>query len=103
MKKDLSASEARVICMEADAVFELVTEYMLENAEELFDLPDMTAVEFQMKWNSELQLFICVATKRTDKKATDLLKKAEEIGATTETIFAEDRYVTFAIDSDTVH
>lgn len=91
--KKLVADEMRVICLDQNATFELIAEYMIENSEDFFELQDMTDVVFQMRWCNDSQQFICVAANKKNKNEIDLSTLANKVGPTVKSIFSPNRYV----------
>ena len=93
--KRLKKDEMRVICLDGEAVYELLRETMMDGAGDYFDLLDMTKVVFSMRWCPERNCFVCAAVDENDwHRNLDLDKIAREIGPTTKTMFAPHRYQT---------
>lgn len=93
--KQLKKDEMRLICLDGDAVFELLTETMIDGAGDYFDLLDVTKVNFSMRWCPEQNCFVCAVVDENDwHRNLDLDKAAREIGPTTQTMFAPRRYRT---------
>lgn len=93
--KRLKKDEMRVICLDSDAVFELITETMIDGAGDFFDLLDPTKVHFFMQWCPEQKCFVCAAVDENDwHRKLDMERVAREIGPTTKTMFTRHRYQT---------
>ena len=93
--KRLKKDEMRLICIDGDAVFELLTETMIDGAGEYFDLLDVTKVNFSMQWCPEQNCFVCAVVDENGwNRELDLEKAAREIGPTTRTMFTRNRYKT---------
>ena len=95
--KRLKNDEMRVISIDGKAVFELLTETMMENAERFFDLLDVTKVSFRMQWCEEENCFVCAIVDGDDFKSDfDLQRIAQDVGETTESLYlhGKKRYCT---------
>ncbi len=95
--KHLKKGEIRVISIGREAIYELLRETMMENAEQYFDLLDMKTVKFQMSWDSQTDLFTCIIHNDQNTPDIDVQAIVQEIGITAETLFYKNRYKTIFV------
>lgn len=95
--KHLKKGELRVIRIGREAIYELLRENMIENAEQYFDLLDMRTVTFQMIWSSQTDEFTCVVHDDQYTPNIDIENIAEKVSLTTETLFQKHRFQTIFI------
>ena len=99
--KRLKKDEMRVISIDGKAVFELLTETMIENAEQFFDLLDVTKVSFRMQWCEEENCFVCAIVDGNDwKNDYDLQRIALDIGVTTESLYLHGKKRYSTVDAE---
>ena len=88
----LNHDEVRFICLDNSALFELLTEFMMENVKELFDIEDSTSVSFQMIFNRKSKRFLCAIMDAKDRRTLDLYEMEKEIGPTASSVYSDSRY-----------
>ena len=99
--KHLKKGEFRVIQVDEEAIFELLCETMIDRANNLFGILDVTKVHFKMSWDKENNEFICAICDSEYAKGKekfdqiDLEKMSEEVGVTTHTLYGRNCYVTW--------
>ena len=98
--KKLKDNEIRIIKINSDAVFELISELFTEKAEEYFDLfrGDLTRITVHVEWDRESNDILCAAWKRNPRRKLNIDKIWDETPYTTDTLFQKGRYVNAWLD-----
>lgn len=96
-EKKIPDNTYRVIKISGHALFEFINETFLDNQEKFFDISDCTKIvsSFEMDW--ENNSFTIVAQNVTDDfpygKDIDVGKISKVICDTTDTMYADNRYI----------
>lgn len=97
-EKTIPDGKYRIIKIGKDAIYEVLREYIIDNQEEFFDVPDGTKIvtHFDIDWNKNN--FICIARNEHGENehlqcninTAELLSKMQN---TTKTMFIDKRYI----------
>ena len=96
-EKKIPDTTYRVIKISKDALYEFIYESFIDNQKTFFDITDGTKIvtSFDVDWENDS--FIVVAQNATDElpfgKEIDVKKISDAIDDTTNTMYAENRYI----------
>jgi len=96
-EKKIPENTYRVIKISKDALYEFIYESFIDNQETFFDVTDGTKIvtSFDVDWENDS--FIMVAQNANDElpfgKNIDIKKISDTIDDTTNTMYAENRYI----------
>ncbi len=97
IEKKIPDNTYRVIKISKDALFEFIYESFIDNQETFFDITDGTKIvtSFDVDWENDS--FIMIAQNTNDElpfgKEIDVKKISDAIDDTTNTMYADNRYV----------
>lgn len=85
----------RVVRIGKDAIYELLRETFLDHAANIFDLLDITKVQFEMKWDTDTEEFTCIAFESDGLPygAIDFERLHSEIELTAQSVYVKHPYV----------
>ena len=96
--KTIPQNKYRIVKIGKDAIYEILREYIIDNQEEFFDVADGTKIVTLFDINWDTGEFICIA--RNDlghdehlQCNIDNAKLLSKLQDTTETLFADERYI----------
>lgn len=102
-EKAIPQGKYRIIKIGKDALYEFIYESIIDNQECYFDITDGTKIvtNFDMDWDTGE--FICVARNLKDENEhlqcdIDIKKLLSKLQDTTDTIYAENRFVEMSED-----
>ena len=102
----MRSGECRVISVNREAVREWLFETVLEKKEMLFALErrkeEQTDLLLSMKWDDVTGDLICVISRFDDHQRIDLDRIKCDVRYTTETLFKQNRHVTYLLDENRV-
>lgn len=85
--KHLKKGELRVLQVRQDAIYELLRETLMERANTIFDILDVTKIGFQFYWDNATNQFICAVHDGAYSPDLDLDALGKEVGVTTDTFY----------------
>ena len=99
----LRNNEARMICVDGEAIYEFIREKFHDDASTLFDLKkaDSNGTDYflQMKWNKRKQQFVCIALPDSYLgKSINIDHFEESIVITSNTLYTASPYKTINLD-----
>lgn len=97
-----NSKEARVICIERDAINEAADKYISDHFNELFDLCEGDGFESAryFVWNLGRDKCRIFVYNDKDISSDEVMKKVEKVGITAKTIFGYKPYVVVKLDED---
>ena len=102
----MRSGECRVISVNREAVREWLFETVLEKKEMLFELEcckeEQTDLLLSVKWDDVTGDLICVMSLFDDHQRIDLDRIKCDVRYTTETLFKQNRHVTYLLDENRV-
>ena len=103
----LRADEARVITINEDAIAEVLSEFLLENKNDYFDLPeDVDSADDVIcvtNWNRRSNLLTCILMHRkffAEGFDVNINAIIERTGITTDSLYKEKRYKTVVLSEE---
>lgn len=99
--RGLKKGELRVIQVEQEAVYELLREVIIERANEIFDILDITKIGFRWEWDEKTNKVICIIHNGDYYPDLDFDTLRKKVGITTSTFYTNaQQYQTIYVSQE---